>query len=61
MVYLFILFYLHILLFVMRIQDWYKVTVKLYTNYTITSTFTILPNGPMTKISYMYNQYKIPT
>jgi hypothetical protein len=36
-------------------------TVKFYTNWANTYTNDVLSNGPMTKITDLYNQYKIPT
>jgi hypothetical protein len=36
-------------------------TVKFHTNNANTYTRTFLSNAPMTKITDLYNQYKIPT
>jgi hypothetical protein len=36
-------------------------TVNLYKNNANTYTRTVLSNAPMTKITDLYNQYKIPT
>jgi hypothetical protein len=55
------MFYLMFCQFVFEDSRLDKGTVKYYTNCANTYTSTVKSNAPMTKITDLYNQYKVPT